>query len=534
MLPKKETMTVEFKSDLKGLPDHELVDESVAMANSEGGTIYIGIEDDGRPTGAKDYHTDVDGLRALIANKTVPSLFVSPTLIYEDGVPVVAVEVPVSEYIVATSGGKVLQRRIKGDGSPEMSPFYPWEYESRRSYLHVYDPSAAVVVSYNEDYLDTEAIELAQKRLALSPQADQALVGLSKEDFLGAIGARKTAMGEPMLTMTGLLLFGREQALRKYAPSVGFCFQQLHLGQVVQNHSLVSNIIRVYPLFDRFCETFNFSDEIFSNGRRIDIPYFDKRALREGFANAIAHRDYNLLGEIRVQADESGLTLSNPGSLVRGLHVEDLLMAEPRGRNPLLSSALKRLGYCESTGRGVDTIFYGAAMYGKLWPTYNVSQDNVISLFFPRCKPVASISICLLEQGENLPMIAVMLLSLCVQKPGRTLLSLAQEIHIQKERIVGFLTLLLNRGFLRMDESRYYPCVAEVPTKGVTISEEEAIQKIILSAKDNGGTLNNQLVQEALHVNADKAYSYLKTMLQKGLIVLLQRGKYASYKLRQD
>ncbi|MBO5528073.1 MAG: ATP-binding protein, partial [Bacilli bacterium] len=49
MLPKKETMTVEFKSDLKGLPDHELVDESVAMANSEGGTIYIGIEDDGRP-----------------------------------------------------------------------------------------------------------------------------------------------------------------------------------------------------------------------------------------------------------------------------------------------------------------------------------------------------------------------------------------------------------------------------------------------------------------------------------------------------
>jgi ATP-dependent DNA helicase RecG len=46
-LPNKETLTVEFKSDRKRLPDDDLVTTAVAMANTEGGVIYLGMEDDG-------------------------------------------------------------------------------------------------------------------------------------------------------------------------------------------------------------------------------------------------------------------------------------------------------------------------------------------------------------------------------------------------------------------------------------------------------------------------------------------------------
>lgn len=74
LLVKGETLTVEFKSDAKGLPDRDLVAAAVAMANTEGGLILLGVEDNGTVTGVQPGHQDVTGLVALIANRTSPSL----------------------------------------------------------------------------------------------------------------------------------------------------------------------------------------------------------------------------------------------------------------------------------------------------------------------------------------------------------------------------------------------------------------------------------------------------------------------------
>jgi predicted HTH transcriptional regulator len=56
ILAKGETLTVEFKSDVKGLPDRDLVAAIVAMANTEGGLIFLGVEDDGTVTGVQPAH----------------------------------------------------------------------------------------------------------------------------------------------------------------------------------------------------------------------------------------------------------------------------------------------------------------------------------------------------------------------------------------------------------------------------------------------------------------------------------------------
>ncbi len=47
-IPTQESLTCEFKSDRKCLPDRELIEAVVCMANGEGGEIYLGVEDDGR------------------------------------------------------------------------------------------------------------------------------------------------------------------------------------------------------------------------------------------------------------------------------------------------------------------------------------------------------------------------------------------------------------------------------------------------------------------------------------------------------
>ena len=67
-----ETLTVEFKSDVKRLPDSELVDSLAAMANSEGGVLLEGVEDDGEITGLCKAHLDVEGMVPLVENRTTP------------------------------------------------------------------------------------------------------------------------------------------------------------------------------------------------------------------------------------------------------------------------------------------------------------------------------------------------------------------------------------------------------------------------------------------------------------------------------
>ena len=72
----KEDLTIEFKSDKNKLPDSDLVDAVVAFANTNGGDIYLGIEDDGEITGLHKSHQDITQLAAFIANKTVPPIAV--------------------------------------------------------------------------------------------------------------------------------------------------------------------------------------------------------------------------------------------------------------------------------------------------------------------------------------------------------------------------------------------------------------------------------------------------------------------------
>lgn len=131
IIPKKETLTIEFKSDIECLDEKELVSEIVGMTNTEGGVLYLGVEDDGGITGVHKRHNDPNGAMALIANKTVPSLSVRAEIIEEEGIEVLQIQIPISKTIIATSDGKILRRRLKSDGSPENVPMYPYEIPGR-------------------------------------------------------------------------------------------------------------------------------------------------------------------------------------------------------------------------------------------------------------------------------------------------------------------------------------------------------------------------------------------------------------------
>ncbi|MGH2502607.1 MAG: AlbA family DNA-binding domain-containing protein, partial [Ktedonobacterales bacterium] len=75
-IPMRESLTVEFKSDTKRLRDEDLIAAVVCLANTDGGDLFIGVEDDGRITGLHREHQNSTTLAALIANRTNPPLSV--------------------------------------------------------------------------------------------------------------------------------------------------------------------------------------------------------------------------------------------------------------------------------------------------------------------------------------------------------------------------------------------------------------------------------------------------------------------------
>ena len=153
-IPKEESLDIEFKSDLKCYPDHDLIEEIVGMTNTAGGYLFLGVEDDGTITGVHKKHRDPIGVTALIANSTVPPIAVRAEIITEEDKDVLKIEVPRSRGVVSTASGKILRRRNKLDGSPEVIPMYSYEIPSRLAELGMLDYSAQPLAGATLDDLD--------------------------------------------------------------------------------------------------------------------------------------------------------------------------------------------------------------------------------------------------------------------------------------------------------------------------------------------------------------------------------------------
>jgi ATP-dependent DNA helicase RecG len=144
-LPLRESLAVEFKSDRTRLPDRELVEAVVCMANAEGGEVWLGVEDDSTPTGLHVEHQQLAALAGLVAARTSPSLVVTVTRVMLGGVPVAHIAVPKASSEVATTAGVYLRRRLKHDGTPECIAMLPHDRASRVAHFGLADASARPV-----------------------------------------------------------------------------------------------------------------------------------------------------------------------------------------------------------------------------------------------------------------------------------------------------------------------------------------------------------------------------------------------------
>ena len=524
LLPDKETLEIEFKSDLKKLSDTDLIDAVVAFANTSGGDIYLGVEDDGTPTGVHESHKDYTQLAAFIANRTVPPISVQAEPVYsDDGIMILLIHVPKNRSIVSSSSGKMQRRRIKGDGTPENIPLYPHEITTRLSELSLLDFSAQPVPG--AQYQDLDPIERERLRSIIrSYNGEKYLLELSDEELDKAMQF-VVAMDDNLIpTYTGMLILGRKEKLKELIPTAESAFIMMRGTEVTTNESFYLPLLAAIEKMIDFVAARNPEQEVEQGLFRISIPEFNPRAVREAIVNAFAHRDYTQLGRVLVRIDADGLSVSNPGGFIEGVTYHNILTVEPHGRNPVLADALKRVGLAERSGRGVDRIFEGSLMYGRDLPDYSESTSTSVRLFIPRGMPdkkmVALISEEQQKTGVPVSLNALFVLNALKHSRRMSLSEISAECNILETKLRPTVERLTEAGIIDgigNGRGRVYVLSAKAykdPAQYVRQTDIDVIRysELIIKLAQTKEYITRKDVVDLLHVSGPQAYRLLKKL----------------------
>lgn len=547
MIPDKETLTIEFKSDLKKLRDQDLVDAVIGMTNTEGGILFLGVEDDGQITGVHAEHEDEIGAMALIANKTVPSVAVRAELVKGEGKNVLRIEIPMSRTIVASTDGKILRRRLKVDGTPENVPMYPYEITTRLSQLSLLDFSEQRVSDATIDDLDVNERQRLRNVIKMR-KGDKSLLELSDEELDKALRLVKEENGVLYPTVTGMLLIGKEERLRELIPTAKASFQVLEGTAVRINEQFAKPLLATFEIFENYMRAWNPEREMEYGLFRIPIPEFSEAAFREGLVNAFCHRDYSVLQMVRLAIEDEGLSISSPGGFIEGVNLNNLLTVEPHGRNQTLADALKRIGLAERTGRGIDRIYEGSIIYGRPLPDYAESTERYVKLFIQRAEPDLAFTRMISNEenrmGRMLPINSLLILSTLQTKRRASVSELSEVTHISEARIKANVERLFESGLVEASgngKARAYILSAKVYKEQdnsigyvrQTDIDKLRYEELVLKLTRQQGYVKRDDVRTLLNVTDSQAYRILRKLADNGRLFLKGKGRSARYELEE-
>lgn len=547
-LPTKETLTVEFKSDRKALSDGEIVLAAICLANTNGGHLYLGIENDGTVTGATSQHQDTHRLAAMIANMTSPSLSVRVKVIEAGKHRVAEIEVPQSRQLVGTKDGRYQRRVLKADAEPECVGMLTHEIAGRLSQLGQADFTAQPIEDLDRQALDPVERERL-KRLIAEYRGDSSLLGLTDSEFDAALGLTVRVGDRVLPTLAGLLILAKSEILERHVPTHEVAFQLLRGTKVVVNEFYRWPLGRVFERMMDHLSTIVTEQEVNVGMFRVPVPSIDRRAFREALVNALTHRDYARLGQIYVRLKDDELTISSPGGFVNGVTLDNLLRVDPTPRNPRLADIFKRLGLSERTGRGVDIIYEGTLRYGRPAPNYRRSTSESVLVAMDARPADLEFAEAIVEEERKrarpLSLDALIVLGKLKIVKRATSAELAETLQTRDQNDAkAAVEELVEVGLVdahgagkgrsyTMSASLYGRLGQKAEHIRQTGFEGEQQRQMVLNYVKRHGTIRRSDVVDLCSISDDQAKRVLRRLVEQGQLVAKGSGRGAHYEVAQ-
>ena len=338
----KEDQHTEFKRLWKD----EFFRELSAFANSQGGTLYIGVEDDGTIVGVKDAKSLLQDMPNKIKNNL--GFLADVNLLSEDGKEYIAIHILPQENAISYEGKYYVR---SGSTAQELRGQQLASFLMQKAKLH-WDALTRPEAKLNDlddeawDYFITTALE--NKRLNKSAQSE------SKETVLRKLNLM-TEDGE--LTNAALMLFGKD--IERWSPLSAFRIGRFGVNQadlIIHDNIVCPLVLMPDAVIDTLRTKYLVSTVGYEGLHRKETLEMPEDGLREIICNAIMHRDY--LGtfiHMRVWADR--IQLWNEGTLPQSITIEKLMEDhESMPRNPLIAKVFYLMGFIENWGRGYAKI----------------------------------------------------------------------------------------------------------------------------------------------------------------------------------
>ena len=358
----------------------DLAEEMVAFTNTEGGILFLGVDDQGIVKGIPKDHLGVveNWIVNITSNNCDPPMV--PVIrkmrlpdTQGESVTIMLVEVSKSIYVHRTTSGRWLIRV----GSSKRNLTQPELLRlSQRGRSFVFDEQPVYNAAKKD--LDSEKIK----------QFFGETVTIPFEDLL--LNTRITTRDENGIdrpTVAGLLAFS--PTVQEYLPSA-YIEAAVYRGIDLDSNDLIhSQQIKgtVSEQIDDallFVERFMIRAAIKPVGR-IDQPQFSLSAVFEALVNAVSHRDYSISGsKIRLFMFADRLELYSPGDLPNTITLENMPF-RVFTRNQLLVSFLSRMkskktnqSYLESRGEGVRCIIRESEALSGRKPEYRLLGQELL------------------------------------------------------------------------------------------------------------------------------------------------------------
>ena len=328
-----ETENIEFKLQFTD----ELYKEVIAYANTDGGVIYIGIDNNGNAVGIdnvdENYTRITNGIRDAIMPDV--TMFVKYTIQENRVVRITVGEGSYKPYYLKAKGLKpsgvfVRQGTSSVSASPEQIRAMIKEsdgdtFESMRSMEQelTFKSAKEAFKRYNIEFSKTK-----YRALGITTQADELYSNLA------------LIISDQCAHTTKVAVFADEEntKFRDSKEFGGSIFEQL------------DNTYAYLTLCNKTVATFKGLERI----EKVDYP---EEALREALLNALVHRDYSFSGSIIINVNDKEMEFISIGGLLPGLSPDDIRSGISQPRNKNLADIFHRLHLIESYGTGIRKIY---------------------------------------------------------------------------------------------------------------------------------------------------------------------------------
>lgn len=335
-----ECTSYDFKEMLERKKVKSWLKSVSAFANTEGGSLFYGVNDEGEIVGLKNVQADADFISEMIKARLDP-------------VPEVQL-IPIEH-----EGRTLLEVKVKAG---VLTPYYYYQDGTRTAYVRVGNESVecnsqqllSLVLKGTHmtwDSLPTQVDANKHSFIILANTFREQTHQEWNDKYLESFGL---VTSDGKLTNAGLLFVDNCTVFQSRI----FCtrWTGLYKDDAISSVEHRANLVLLLKYGMDFIKNYTMSGWVKMPNYRLNLPDYSDRAIFEGLVNHLIHRDYTVMGgEVHIDIYDDRVELVSPGAMLDGTQIQDrdIYNVPSIRRNPVIADMFTQLDYMEKRGSGL-------------------------------------------------------------------------------------------------------------------------------------------------------------------------------------